>query len=167
MCHCVKFLVLAGNSFWCYLRTYSTIQLWGCVKFWFQRETVFGVIYILRVQYRCPVVSVFWLWQEIFLQQHRSGCLEVPAKRYIQYQKYQPKYQPLRVPAKFFKNRVPPKSSKLGEDRSQILQHSTANAVFSIAGPIDHYLSLLQQANTYSAIVASTNVHAKKIFKGK
>jgi hypothetical protein len=38
---------------------------------------------------------------------------------------------------------------------------------FSIAGPIDRYLSLLQQANTYSAIVALTNIHASKIFKGE
>jgi hypothetical protein len=27
------FLVLAGNSFWCYVRTYCTIQLCGCVIF--------------------------------------------------------------------------------------------------------------------------------------
>ena len=28
---CVSFLVLAGNSFWCYVRTKCTIQLCGCV----------------------------------------------------------------------------------------------------------------------------------------
>jgi hypothetical protein len=27
------FLVLAGNSFWCYVHTYCTIQLCGCVSF--------------------------------------------------------------------------------------------------------------------------------------
>ncbi len=27
------FLVLPGNSFWCYLRTWCTIQLCGCVSF--------------------------------------------------------------------------------------------------------------------------------------
>ncbi len=27
------FLVLVGNSFWCYLRTECTIQLCGCVSF--------------------------------------------------------------------------------------------------------------------------------------
>ncbi len=27
------FLVLAGNSFWYYVRTWCTIQLWGCVIF--------------------------------------------------------------------------------------------------------------------------------------
>jgi hypothetical protein len=30
--------------------------------FWFWREIVFGVTYILSVQYSCAVVSVFWLW---------------------------------------------------------------------------------------------------------
>jgi hypothetical protein len=29
------FLVLAGNSFWCYIRTLCTIQLCGCVSFLF------------------------------------------------------------------------------------------------------------------------------------
>jgi hypothetical protein len=32
--------------------------------FWFWQETVFGFAYILSVQYSCVVVSVFWLWQE-------------------------------------------------------------------------------------------------------
>ncbi len=35
--------------------------------FWFWREIVFGVTYILSVQYSCVVVSVFLLWQEIVL----------------------------------------------------------------------------------------------------
>jgi hypothetical protein len=35
--------------------------------FWFWRESVFGVTYILSVQYSCVVVSVFWLWREIVL----------------------------------------------------------------------------------------------------
>jgi hypothetical protein len=35
--------------------------------FWFWREIVFGVMYVLSVQYSCAVVSVFWLWQEIVL----------------------------------------------------------------------------------------------------
>ncbi len=29
--------------------------------FWMRREIVFGVMYILSVQYSCAVVSVFWL----------------------------------------------------------------------------------------------------------
>ena len=36
--------------------------------FWLWREIVFGVTYVLSVQYRCAVVSVFWLWQEIDLK---------------------------------------------------------------------------------------------------
>jgi hypothetical protein len=31
---------------------------------WFWRETVFGVNYVLSVQYSCAVVSVFLLWLE-------------------------------------------------------------------------------------------------------
>ncbi len=30
---CVSFLVLAENSFWCFIRTQCTIQLCGCVSF--------------------------------------------------------------------------------------------------------------------------------------
>ncbi len=36
--------------------------------FWFWQETVFGVTYVLSVQYRCVVASVFWLWREIILK---------------------------------------------------------------------------------------------------
>jgi hypothetical protein len=36
--------------------------------FWFWREIVFGVLYVLSVQYSCAVVSVFWLWREIDLK---------------------------------------------------------------------------------------------------
>jgi hypothetical protein len=38
------------------------------IVLWFWREIVFGVTYILRVQYSCAVVSVFWLWREIVLK---------------------------------------------------------------------------------------------------
>ena len=41
---CVSFLVLAGNSFWCYIRTQCTILN------------------------SCAVLSVFWLWREIVLK---------------------------------------------------------------------------------------------------
>ncbi len=40
----------------------------GCgvvLVFWFWREIVFGVTYILSVQYSCVVVSVYLLWREI------------------------------------------------------------------------------------------------------
>ncbi len=30
--------------------------------FWFWQDRVFGVMYVLSVQYSCAVVSVFWLW---------------------------------------------------------------------------------------------------------
>ncbi len=33
--------------------------------FWFWREIVFGVTYLLTVQYSCGVVAVFWFWREI------------------------------------------------------------------------------------------------------
>ena len=36
--------------------------------FWFWREIVFDVMYILIVQYICAVVSFFWLWREIVLK---------------------------------------------------------------------------------------------------
>jgi hypothetical protein len=77
----VVFLVLAGNRYWCYIHTKSTIQLCGCVSFfvvagklilyefscsiriffffWFWWEIVLGVTYVLSVQYNCAVVSVF------------------------------------------------------------------------------------------------------------
>ncbi len=36
--------------------------------FWFWQEIVFGVTYVLSVQYSCAVVSAFWLWREIVLK---------------------------------------------------------------------------------------------------
>ncbi len=66
-CCCVSFLVLAGNRFWCYL-VLRTTQLWHCVSYSFWREIVLGVIYVLRVQWSCAVVSVFWLLREIVLK---------------------------------------------------------------------------------------------------
>ncbi len=44
----------------------------GCgivLVFWFWREIVFGVIYVLSVQYTCAVLLIFWLWREIVLWQ--------------------------------------------------------------------------------------------------
>ncbi len=35
--------------------------------FYFWREIVFGVTYVLSVQYSCAVVSVFLLWRESFI----------------------------------------------------------------------------------------------------
>ncbi len=62
-----QFLVLAGNRFRFYTLMYleyNTVVVL-CQFFWFQREIVFGVTYVFRVQYSCTVVSVFWLWREI------------------------------------------------------------------------------------------------------
>ncbi len=36
--------------------------------FWLWRDLVFGVTYVLSVQYSCAVVSVVWLWREIVLK---------------------------------------------------------------------------------------------------
>ncbi len=53
------------------LHTYVLRVQYSCghvFVFWFWQEIVFGVTYVLSVQYRCAVVSVFWLWQEIDLK---------------------------------------------------------------------------------------------------
>ncbi len=36
--------------------------------FWFWQEIVFGITYVLSVQYSCAVVSSFLLWHEIILK---------------------------------------------------------------------------------------------------
>ncbi len=43
---------------------------------------VFGVTYVLRVQYKFADVSIFWLWWGRVLHQYRNRYSEVPAKRY-------------------------------------------------------------------------------------
>ncbi len=45
-----------------YLEYHTVVVL--CQFFWFWREIVFGVTYILSVQYSCAVVSFFLLWRE-------------------------------------------------------------------------------------------------------
>jgi hypothetical protein len=53
------------------LHTYVLRVQYSCdvvLVFWFWREIVFGVTYVLSVQYSCAVVSVFWLWREIVLK---------------------------------------------------------------------------------------------------
>jgi hypothetical protein len=53
------------------LHTYVLRVQYSCgvmLVFWFWWEIVFGVPYVLSVQYSCVVVSVFWLWQEIVLK---------------------------------------------------------------------------------------------------
>jgi hypothetical protein len=48
---------------------YNTVVACIVLVFWFWREIVFGVTYILSVQYSCAVVSFFLLWLEIVLWQ--------------------------------------------------------------------------------------------------
>ena len=47
-----------------YLEYHTVVVL--CQFFWFWREIVFGVTYVLSVQYSCAVVSFFLLWRESF-----------------------------------------------------------------------------------------------------
>ncbi len=60
---CLVFLVLAGNSFWCFVHMVLIVQ-YSCAV-----VSVFGSggksvlvlhTYLLRVQYNCGVVLVFW-----------------------------------------------------------------------------------------------------------
>jgi hypothetical protein len=91
------FLVLAGNSFWCFVHMVLIVQcscavvsVFGCGRklvlvlhtyvlrvqyncgvvlvFLSWREIVIDFTYIFSEQYSCGVVSVFWLWQEIVLK---------------------------------------------------------------------------------------------------
>ncbi len=65
-----QFLVQVRNRFW-FLHTYVLRVQYSCgvvLVFWFWQEIVFGVTYILSVQYHCAVMSVFWLWWEIDLK---------------------------------------------------------------------------------------------------
>ena len=48
-----------------YLEYHTDVVL--CYFFWFWHEIVFGVMYVLSVQYSCAVVSVFLLWRESFI----------------------------------------------------------------------------------------------------
>ncbi len=51
--------------------TYVIRDQYSCgvvLVFWFWQEIVFGVMYVLSVQYSCAVVSVFWLWREKVLK---------------------------------------------------------------------------------------------------
>ena len=67
---CLVFLVLAGNSFWCFVHMVLIVQ-YSCAV-----VSVFGSggklvlvlhTYVLRVQYNCGVVLVVWSWQEIVI----------------------------------------------------------------------------------------------------
>jgi hypothetical protein len=61
-----QFLVLAGNRFWFYILMYLEYNTYNCgvvLVFWFWREIVIYVMYILSVQFSCAVVSVFLVWR--------------------------------------------------------------------------------------------------------
>ncbi len=84
---CLVFLVLAGNSFWCFVHMVLYVQ-YSCAV-----VSVFGSggklvlvlhTYVLRVQYNCGVVLVFWSWWEIVIDltyacsvQHSCGDVSV------------------------------------------------------------------------------------------
>ncbi len=61
-CAVVSVSVLVGNRFWFYILLmylgYNTVVVL-CYFFWFWREIVFGVTYVLSVQYSCAAVSFF------------------------------------------------------------------------------------------------------------
>jgi hypothetical protein len=61
----------SGRKLVLVLHTYVLRVQYSCgimLVFWFWREIVFGVTYVLSVHYRCAVVSVFWLWREVDLK---------------------------------------------------------------------------------------------------
>ncbi len=65
-----QFLVLAGNRFWFYLPcTYVLKVQYSCgvvLVFWFWQEIVFGVTYVVSVQYSFAVVSFFGCGGKLF-----------------------------------------------------------------------------------------------------
>ncbi len=76
LCCCVSFLVVAGNSFRCYLPTIPVVPLrlfFGCggKQFWVAQISFLVVAgnsfrcYLLIQHTSCAVVSVFWLRREI------------------------------------------------------------------------------------------------------
>jgi hypothetical protein len=57
------------------VHTYILRVQYSCgivLVFWFWQEIVVGVTYALSVQYSCAVVSVFWLWREIDLKKENT-----------------------------------------------------------------------------------------------
>ncbi len=66
LCCCVSFWFWREIGFgFTYLCTQSTMQLWCCVSFLVLVGNSFWCY--VRVQYSCAVVSIFWLWREIVL----------------------------------------------------------------------------------------------------
>ncbi len=67
---CLVFLVLAGNSFWCFINMVLIVQ-YSCAVvsvFGSGRKSVLVLhTYVLRVQYNCGVVLVLQSWREIVI----------------------------------------------------------------------------------------------------
>jgi hypothetical protein len=67
---CLVFLVLVGDSVWCFIHL-VLIGQYSCVVvslFGSGRKLVLILhTYVLRVQYNCCVVLVFWSWREIVI----------------------------------------------------------------------------------------------------
>ncbi len=93
------FLVMVGNSFWCFIHMVLIVQ-YSCAV-----VSVFGsggklflvlLTYVLRVQYNCGVVLVFWSWRDIvidftyvFSVQYSCGVVNITGKNYDRKKKVQ------------------------------------------------------------------------------
>ncbi len=67
---CLFFLVLAGNSFWCFIHMVLIVQHSCAVVLVFGSDGKSVLVlhtYVLRVQYNCGVVLVFWSWRKIVI----------------------------------------------------------------------------------------------------
>ncbi len=69
---CLVFLVLAGNSFWCFVHMVMVLIVQyscaGVSVFGSGRKSVLVLhTYVLRVQYNCGVVLVFWSCRAIVI----------------------------------------------------------------------------------------------------
>ncbi len=67
---CLVFLVLAGNSFWCFVHMVLIVQFSCAVVSVFGSGGISVLVlqtYVLGVQYNCGVVLVFWSWREIVI----------------------------------------------------------------------------------------------------
>jgi hypothetical protein len=68
---CLVFLVLRGNSVWCFIHMVLIVQYSCAVVSVFgsgvELVLVLHTTYVLRVQYNCGVVLVFWSWWELVI----------------------------------------------------------------------------------------------------
>jgi hypothetical protein len=67
---CLVFLVLAENSFWCFVHMVLIVQYSCAVVSVFASGRKLVLVlhtYVLRVQHNCGVVLVFWSWWEIVI----------------------------------------------------------------------------------------------------